>query len=359
MRKNLKNKDKLKVLFISERINLGGAELFLLELLQSLSDKIIPVFLLPSPGPMVKYLPQENIVFWPAFKFKISPLVRSIPALIELLEVLRGSADLIYVNTAYSNKVGLMLAKILDAKEVVHLHSFVDGTELSRDKYRFRHSDLILCSSNALKDQLEGFGFEKLYCMYPGIVLDRFEFRPKVSDKFNICLIGRISKIKRQDLFVKLAKEFPNFTFHIVGQVETEYAYFSYVEELVRMYGLSNVIFHDFLNDIEDFLPKMDVLVSMSEEESFGRVFLEAMASGTLVLASKTEGAKELIEDFDTGILVENNSIDAWRDAILWVYNNSEKVLEIKNRARLYVEKFDMKNIARDWLKLMYLLVDR
>ena len=57
-------------------------------------------------------------------------------------------------------------------------------------------------------------------------------------------------------------------------------------------------------SELADFYRAADVLIFPSYYESFGLVALEAMASGTPVVASRVGGLPKLIRNGETGYLV-------------------------------------------------------
>jgi glycosyltransferase involved in cell wall biosynthesis len=63
-------------------------------------------------------------------------------------------------------------------------------------------------------------------------------------------------------------------------------------------------LFLDWVDDLPALLAALDIFVSASHSESFGLAILEAMASRTPVVATETEGARELLRDHQTGLLV-------------------------------------------------------
>jgi len=72
-----------------------------------------------------------------------------------------------------------------------------------------------------------------------------------------------------------------------------------------------------WLDDLAELYCALDVFVSASHTESFGLAIAEAMASGTAVLATETEGASELIRTGETGLLVPIGNVDALAESIL------------------------------------------
>jgi glycosyltransferase involved in cell wall biosynthesis len=60
----------------------------------------------------------------------------------------------------------------------------------------------------------------------------------------------------------------------------------------------------------------MDVLLNPSVTETFGNVTLEAMASGTPVIAARATGSTSLVADGETGRLIEPGNVEAFADAV-------------------------------------------
>ncbi|MCK5082899.1 MAG: glycosyltransferase family 4 protein, partial [Candidatus Omnitrophica bacterium] len=82
---------------------------------------------------------------------------------------------------------------------------------------------------------------------------------------------------------------------------------------LARRLGIENHV--EFLGnrrDIPQILAKTDILVlSTITQEAFGRVILEAQASGVPVVATKVGGVVDIIDDEETGLLVLPKDTDA------------------------------------------------
>jgi glycosyltransferase involved in cell wall biosynthesis len=74
-------------------------------------------------------------------------------------------------------------------------------------------------------------------------------------------------------------------------------------EEAERLLG-DRVRFVGRRDDIPEVQRALDVLVNASVAEPFGRSVLEALASGTPVVATDSGGIPEFVEDGETGVLV-------------------------------------------------------
>jgi len=95
------------------------------------------------------------------------------------------------------------------------------------------------------------------------------------------------------------------------------------LKRLVRVLGHEErFLWLDWLDDISSLLAAADIFVSPSHSESFGLAILDAMAAGTPVIATATDGAKELI--VDENALVPIKDPVALADKICWFLDNSE-----------------------------------
>jgi len=123
--------------------------------------------------------------------------------------------------------------------------------------------------------------------------------------------LGRLASYERYkgfdevlELLPDLAKEIPGITYFIVGDGNDRRR----LEMKARSLGVEDrVIFTGFIPEAEkaDHYRLADVYVMASSGEGFGIVFLEAMACGVPVIASKRDGSREAVRDGELGILVD------------------------------------------------------
>jgi glycosyltransferase involved in cell wall biosynthesis len=82
------------------------------------------------------------------------------------------------------------------------------------------------------------------------------------------------------------------------------------------------------------------IFVIPSLEEGLPKVMLEAMACGLVVIASKAAGAEDVIDDKVDGFILEDNSIDDLKKAMIYAYENPD---EIEYMSELAVQKIGKK----------------
>jgi glycosyltransferase involved in cell wall biosynthesis len=186
---------------------------------------------------------------------------------------------------------------------------------------------------------------------------DREEFLRRMglpSDCLLVGSIGELRALKRHDDYIRAAALVPHAHFVLAGVDPTASGEVrKALEKLVVELGLKDRFhFVGWLDQAEKLLCAMDVFVSASETESCGLVIAEAMAAGTAVVATETEGAKEVIEDQKTGVLVPIGDVNRIASAIITLLENPGEIgLRAKQGAN---EKFSLKRMV-DEIEKIYL----
>ena len=105
-------------------------------------------------------------------------------------------------------------------------------------------------------------------------------------------------------------------------------------------------------NSVYDILSESDVLILPSIVESLGLVILEAMSMGVPPIVSNVGYQNEIIDDEIDGFLIErdNNFIDKFIDKIIFLKNNKQIYLKIKNNALIKVKnKYDVNRTLKNY----------
>jgi glycosyltransferase involved in cell wall biosynthesis len=154
-------------------------------------------------------------------------------------------------------------------------------------------------------------------------------------------IVGELSEVKGQADFVRAAARVAErfgegVEFVIVGEdASPSGENRARVERLVAESGLAGrVSLTGRRDDVADLLASLDLLVSASRTEAFGMAMVEAMACGVPVVATATEGAREIVADGLTGSIVPIGDVRALAAAIISLLEDDARRRELGARAR-------------------------
>jgi glycosyltransferase involved in cell wall biosynthesis len=132
-----------------------------------------------------------------------------------------------------------------------------------------------------------------------------------------IGLIGRITRYKQQDLFVRsiphVLASFPEARFVVVGAAGAgEKEYEAGLSVLARQLGVDDrIVFMGHRRDAVEMMSELSVCCITSDREPFPRTLLEGQLLGIPVVAADTGGCPEMVEHEVTGILFSSIAPDA------------------------------------------------
>jgi glycosyltransferase involved in cell wall biosynthesis len=134
---------------------------------------------------------------------------------------------------------------------------------------------------------------------------------PDSNKKFKILQVGHLAKRKGHEVAISALGKLiethgPVIEFDCVGAdvIEKGVSRLTILQKHVADLGLhKSVRFHGHCNDLLPFYSSADVLILPSiEDESFGRVLIEAMSHEIPVVGSMCDGIIEIIDDGETGL---------------------------------------------------------
>ena len=103
-----------------------------------------------------------------------------------------------------------------------------------------------------------------------------------------------------------------------------------------------------YCTNLQDYQHIADVLVSCSKREGLPANIVEAMLSETPIVASRNRGHKELIQDGETGFLVDVNDTKDMAQKVLKILNDDELQKQISEDAKKYAEQYNYSNVKQE-----------
>jgi glycosyltransferase involved in cell wall biosynthesis len=102
------------------------------------------------------------------------------------------------------------------------------------------------------------------------------------------------------------------------------------------------------------------VLPSVSRQEAFGIVVIEAFASGKPVISTSIAGVREVVTPGETGLMVPPGDTKSLANAIGELLRNDDLRHEMGRRARLLAEeKYDWNGVVNRYLGVYDLALER
>lgn len=124
----------------------------------------------------------------------------------------------------------------------------------------------------------------------------------------SICTIGRIEENKGSDRVVEvirlLYQEGKNYHLYFIGAGDME----EELKKRVKEYGIEDYVhFLGYQKNPYQYLSQMNVLLSMSKQEGFPGVYVEALSLGLPFVSTDVGGAEELSQEGQFGQIIESN----------------------------------------------------
>jgi glycosyltransferase involved in cell wall biosynthesis len=292
-----------KVLAVEPAGRLWGSERALMDLAENLPELQVGICC-PPQTPLINELVRRGIQVFPTFVadlHKKTKLHRLTAAFGVLQACTRFRPNLIHVNQAGAYRTALAAAQVYRVPLIVHVRLFEDVSFLTQRPSTQKLITALIAVSPAVARSIKSC--PELECMnvltiYDGYVQQKISTLAGRIPNRIVCL-GRIEQDKRQDLLLRAMKLIPTCELVIAGDGEA-----NFVDALKRECGQGRAIsWRGFLSDPIQLLTTASLLACPSQQETLGRVILDAWNAGSVpVVYAGSGGAAELIHESCGGI---------------------------------------------------------
>ena len=167
-------------------------------------------------------------------------------------------------------------------------------------------------TNNSIKEVYPDYS-QKLTTVYNGYDFESIVKKSKeklaieIASK-SICTIGRIEENKGSDRVVEvirlLHKQGKKYHLYFIGVGDMEVG----LKKRIQEYQLEDYIhFLGYQKNPYQYLSKMQVLLSMSKQEGFPGVYVEALSLGVPFVSTEVGGAEELSQEGRFGKIIDSN----------------------------------------------------
>lgn len=216
-----------------------------------------------------------------------------------------------------------------------------------------RRARAVVAVSQYLRRELEqqGFPAHKLFHIYNGV--ETALFRPAAKGRLraelgwngSTTLIGTVANLrdsKDYEGFVRAARlvadRFPQARFVAAGHIDA--AIGARVRKTLAELAMEDrFLLLGFRPDVPAVLADLDVFVLPSSSEGLSIATIEAMAAGVPVVATRSGGPQEIVEDGRTGLLVEASNPQALAAGVGEMLSDRARAAALASAGRSAVEE--------------------
>ncbi|MBQ6570237.1 MAG: glycosyltransferase [Clostridia bacterium] len=244
-----------------------------------------------------------------------------------------GKPDIIHIHSSrFAGPIGVKLAKEHSIPCVLteHLSKIIHKT-MNEDEKKcltkaIRGAGKVIAVSPSLAEELKNFGCENPIYI-PNVVDGRlFNYAPKSHGDFTFISTAWLSKRKGMDILIrafgKLKNKHPYLKLKICGSG----AELDALKNLAAQLELADSVEFTGERDRAQLCQELnssDCFVLASYAETFGVVYIEALACGLPVIATRCGGPEGIVNDTN-GILVDTGDVDALCAAMEKIYSERD-----------------------------------
>lgn len=351
----------MNILQILPELNVGGVETGTLDLAKYLVKLAHKAVVVSCGGQLVKELESYGAIHYqlPVHKKSIFNIIKMIPKLVEIIK--KEQIDIVHARSRVPGWIAYFACRKTNKIFITTCHGYYKKHPFS---YVMGWAKRVIVLSNVIaRHMIDDFGVphECIRLISRSVDLERFKYispDTKRKEEFNVGIIGRITPLKGHLYFIKamakVARHIPRLKIWIVGDApSSRQAYKEQIEVLVKRLGLWHCTeFLGIQRDIPAILANLDLLVlATTTQEAFGRVIIEAQASGVPVVATQVGGVIDIIEDGKTGLLVPPQDSSSMSEAIIRIFKDralSRRLAE--NAYKKVKEKYNVELMVKETL---------
>lgn len=363
----------MKILFVTKDVELiGGTANSFISILDSVSGFAEKVYvLMPKSGPIQKVykerklqiIKMDYVPVWKELRGRLNEDIyvewKNFLCAGKLAKFLKEEKiDVVYTNTGIID-VGAMAAVMTGKKHIWHHREFIHNhfhkkfIFETKEKYLLRKSDVVIAVSKGLLTELQRrYGINNGIVLYNCFQQEKYYIDRKEwfgHSELNCLVVGRIYQGKRQEEAVYAVKELIS-KYHIPVKLylvgDGENSYLSQLRKIIVENGLQgNVSIQKYEMDITSLRERMDIEISCSQWEGFGRNIIEGMMGGLFVIGANSGATKELVRPMKNGLLYRPGKPEDLAKKIAWVWENLDMAKEIAQTGQRWaLNKFQDKD---------------
>lgn len=205
-----------------------------------------------------------------------------------------------------------------------------------RAEKAYKNADCLITVSSLLSEMIQYHFNIKSVVVHNIVDVNNFKYiETKKRDLFTFVSVGGLIQRKGFDILINAFSR-ANFKVNVELKIIGNGPEYNSLQKQINSLGLSDQVkLLGFLNrnEISNIMQKSEVFVLSSRVETFGVVYIEAMAAGLPVIATKCGGPEDFVNE-GNGLLVPVDDVDSLANALKVMYDT--------------IDQYDKKNISNE-----------
>jgi len=255
---------------------------------------------------------------------------------------------MVYIKQFKKTKKIVWLRSIFSNEKAYAIPRYLKKPLLKFETYLLKKTDIIIANGDDIKLFYENLGVKNINVIKNGVDIKKWDLEPpKIKKQINIAYIGRLSKVKGIESYLRLIEiiktsNYANdFIFHTVGSEST---YKEKVNELVNKNWLIN---HGLKSnkDLPVFLKKIEVCVALTfASNNLGgggtsNAMLEQIAASRIMLAWDNEIFRQYLNE-DNSFLVTQYSTEQLKQTLIKIKQNPANAINKAKKAKEMIKPY-------------------
>lgn len=210
----------------------------------------------------------------------------------------------------------------------------------------YANADLVVVTSNSQKVKvLEHVPEERIVRIRQGFRADEWKpalKRGKRGERLRLFMFGNTDR--DHEFAAKVAAKLPKEKFEL--RVRTG----SPVERIFADCPCVTLLPYLSKEEIHTEYQQSDLMFMPMKDSAFNTVLLNAMGSGTPVMANRVGGVSEYVGEECNVLVSDERRVDEWVEKLLWLERNRDWLEGVRPRTRAWAERFDWSVVKEDYL---------
>lgn len=276
--------------------------------------------------------------------------------------------DLVHINTSWSY-VGAKAALKTNTPFIWHIREFLEEDQ-KREIWNKRKGYILM--SKATRLLAVSKSIQKKYAQYIpenklSVIYEGIDPIPYISldhiilnqPKIQILIVGRVCEKKGQMNAVQACidihnSKYSNISLTIVG-ADTNPEALRIKEYVVTSKATDYITFEGSKKDTGTYYKTADITLMCSTSEAFGRVTVEAMMAGSLLIGTRSAGTSELIRHGENGLLYTVDDVKDLEYKICYAIEHVDEMRKIAKQGQTDMLKNMTAEINAEKVQNVYL----